>query len=345
VVAPVDAFGVPLVGYRVNVVEWAAGRGTTSSFSREAILDAADELFVARGFFATSVRDIASSAGVTAASIYRLFDSKEAVLHAAVERRAEALRSEFALAEGDGWERLDVLIDRLYHPRSRDPLLAALLRQAVARLEDDPGRMDHLGIEPLLEDVTAFLQREMDEGVFAPRDPRQVVESMVAELLLAAHSGALPSWFAGGLGGDDRAAFLRVSLQALLTPEPSRGASPIRQAAPLRWAETQIASIDLLAAAPDVTTYVENHRSDLIVLGSPGQESVPQFQLHAGSEESVLEVNQVLDAGRYPDSALVWWVSHSEALGARRPIDLLGTADEASLVEAARGRLEVYERY
>ncbi len=49
---------------------------------REAILDAALDLFVERGFFGTAVPDIADHAGVGAGTIYRYFESKEALVNA-----------------------------------------------------------------------------------------------------------------------------------------------------------------------------------------------------------------------------------------------------------------------
>jgi TetR/AcrR family transcriptional regulator, repressor of fatR-cypB operon len=49
---------------------------------REAIMAAALELFVERGFFGTAVPEIADRAGVGAGTIYRYFDSKEALVNA-----------------------------------------------------------------------------------------------------------------------------------------------------------------------------------------------------------------------------------------------------------------------
>jgi AcrR family transcriptional regulator len=48
---------------------------------REQILDAALELFVERGFFGTAVPEIAEKAGVGAGTIYRYFESKEALVN------------------------------------------------------------------------------------------------------------------------------------------------------------------------------------------------------------------------------------------------------------------------
>jgi len=52
------------------------------SDKREAILEAALELFVERGFFGTAVPEIAERAGVGAGTIYRYFESKEALVNA-----------------------------------------------------------------------------------------------------------------------------------------------------------------------------------------------------------------------------------------------------------------------
>src|SRR5437588_11105461 len=49
---------------------------------RETIMAAALELFVERGFFGTAVPEIADRAGVGAGTIYRYFESKEALVNA-----------------------------------------------------------------------------------------------------------------------------------------------------------------------------------------------------------------------------------------------------------------------
>jgi AcrR family transcriptional regulator len=49
---------------------------------REAIIDAALDLFVERGFYGTAVPEIADHAGVGAGTIYRYFESKEALVNA-----------------------------------------------------------------------------------------------------------------------------------------------------------------------------------------------------------------------------------------------------------------------
>lgn len=64
------------------------GRGVVDK--REAIMSSALDLFVERGFFGTAVPEIAERAGVGAGTIYRYFDSKEALVNALY--RQEKLR-------------------------------------------------------------------------------------------------------------------------------------------------------------------------------------------------------------------------------------------------------------
>jgi AcrR family transcriptional regulator len=64
------------------------GRGVADK--REAIMTAALDLFVERGFFGTAVPELAERAGVGAGTIYRYFESKEALVNALY--RQEKLR-------------------------------------------------------------------------------------------------------------------------------------------------------------------------------------------------------------------------------------------------------------
>ena len=70
-----------------------AGRGptgrrpaTVAAHTRDAILDAALRAFAARGFAATSLRDVAAAAGATHGLIRHHFGAKDAVWRAAVDR-------------------------------------------------------------------------------------------------------------------------------------------------------------------------------------------------------------------------------------------------------------------
>jgi TetR/AcrR family transcriptional regulator, repressor of fatR-cypB operon len=67
-----------------------------SGDKREAIMSAALELFVERGFYGTAVPEIADQAGVGAGTIYRYFESKEALVNA-IYREQKLLFGQLAL--------------------------------------------------------------------------------------------------------------------------------------------------------------------------------------------------------------------------------------------------------
>ncbi len=60
--------------------EWSPADSGDDEPGRRRVLDAAATLFVRQGFAATSMRDIATSAGMKAGSVYHHFPSKEALL-------------------------------------------------------------------------------------------------------------------------------------------------------------------------------------------------------------------------------------------------------------------------
>lgn len=60
------------------------------SAKREAILDAAQVLFLSEGYAATSMDAVAASAGVSKATIYAHFEGKEELFAAIMRRRCEA---------------------------------------------------------------------------------------------------------------------------------------------------------------------------------------------------------------------------------------------------------------
>ena len=79
------------------------------------ILEAADELFGARGFDGVSMRDVAAEAGVAKAAVFYYFDGKDALFEAVLERyytaHAEALTGAFATAGDLRAQLIDAYLD------------------------------------------------------------------------------------------------------------------------------------------------------------------------------------------------------------------------------------------
>lgn len=97
----------------------------TEEAKTEAILKAALELFVERGFYGTPVPAIAEHAGVGAGTIYRAFPSKEALVNALYQRWkqtiAQAIVTDFP-ADRPPREQFKIIWERmadfaLSHPR------------------------------------------------------------------------------------------------------------------------------------------------------------------------------------------------------------------------------------
>lgn len=78
--------------------------------SREKIMNAAQKLFARRGFEGISIRDIAQAVGMTTASLYYHFPSKDEIFVAVHGRSLETVQREVMAAIADlkdPWERLE----------------------------------------------------------------------------------------------------------------------------------------------------------------------------------------------------------------------------------------------
>jgi AcrR family transcriptional regulator len=113
-----------------------AGRPKASS--RETLAEAACELFLERGYDATSVADITQRAGVSRSSFFNYFASKSDVLWSGVDERiGAATRSLGQLgraATGESVRDILLLVVRDFAP---DPLALALRNAAVMGLEEE----------------------------------------------------------------------------------------------------------------------------------------------------------------------------------------------------------------
>lgn len=182
---------------------------------REAVLDAAAELFYVHGFHGVSVDDLGHAAGITGPGLYRHFASKDALLMAVLDQVWGALRPALdtasALPASDALEpllaaHLDLVVGQPtalvllaselrhlpgdYRDRARRNhrrYLDAWVRAIVARhpsMDDAVARTTALAVHGLLD--SAALARRVE---LAPPDP--VVERAQLERLAhAAVAGA-----------------------------------------------------------------------------------------------------------------------------------------------------------
>jgi AcrR family transcriptional regulator len=107
---------------------------------RDDILAAAKGVFSRQGFHATTIADVARSAGLSYGSIYWYFDSKEALFHALMESEADALRVHIAAGLGQ--------------PRTSDDPLTPF--KAAVRLTFEFFESDRAAVKLLFRDSLAF---------------------------------------------------------------------------------------------------------------------------------------------------------------------------------------------
>lgn len=89
--------------------------------ARQAIADAARNLFADRGYDGTSMRDIAQRAAVSEALLYRYFSSKAALFHEAVISPYQGFVDEFLAT----WERLE-------QPEGNEEMVGRFVRDLYA---------------------------------------------------------------------------------------------------------------------------------------------------------------------------------------------------------------------
>lgn len=99
------------------------GRVARRQGTRESIMEAATELFAARGVTSTSIDDIAEAAGIAKGSIYYNFESKAGLVEAILARSSELLGA--ALAEAQ-------------KGRSGKDLQASIVRELLILLKAHP---------------------------------------------------------------------------------------------------------------------------------------------------------------------------------------------------------------
>jgi AcrR family transcriptional regulator len=144
-------------------------RGSTSQATRARIARAARACFAARGFAATTNRDIAERAGVTPAAIYPYFESKLALYIATVrEAVADLVAHMRPHIASDASERstattLRDLMLSLLAMHDRDPTLTPFF--AVLRFEVQRSREIAKAIKPDRDELLATIAKVVQAGV------------------------------------------------------------------------------------------------------------------------------------------------------------------------------------
>ncbi len=154
------------------------------------VLDAALDLFLRDGFETTRVEDIAAAAGISKATVYLYFPSKQALLESIIRRSLGAIPDEVGLAvlpfADDPAKALKgalaIFADRLSEPRnSAVPML--ILREALRF----PDLADMYRREVLSKGVgilSGILASGVASGAFRKVDPDLTIRNVIGPIML-----------------------------------------------------------------------------------------------------------------------------------------------------------------
>lgn len=150
----------------------ARTRRSNGAGRRDAIVDAATELFAARGFSGVSVQDIADAAGVHKTTVLYHFDTKDALHDAVLDRalgRITELMRDF-LAGPFSRERLAYLLDQNHAFYAEQPSLARLLQRELLETGGSEAYLKRF-VDPIYVPAVAGFEGAMKAGRIRPIDP------------------------------------------------------------------------------------------------------------------------------------------------------------------------------
>lgn len=170
----------------------AVNRWTRRKHARPGeILDAALDCFVARGFAASKMEDIARAAGVTAGTLYRYFANKEEILKAVIrETFAPTLQEGELLIEhyqGSASELLSTVL-ALWWRQHGATRLSGIPKLMIAEGNNFPelARFHHeVVIAPGERLIGRALQYGMDRGEFRRMPVEMAVRVVIAPIVMA----------------------------------------------------------------------------------------------------------------------------------------------------------------
>ena len=193
---------------------WAASRGGRPSRAQaeklgERILDIATSLFLAHGYGATSIEEIARQARISKRTFYHRFEDKASLFGAVVHRIVERLRPPAGVAVIEGADLPAILrrIAQLILQAALSPQAIALHRLIVGESARFPKLAAVVNQNSATEEgialIAGLLEHEARAGRIALRDPVFAARQFLYMII------ALPQRLAMGLGSPLTAKQLR----------------------------------------------------------------------------------------------------------------------------------------
>lgn len=161
---------------------------------RERIVEAATELFAARGYDGVSIRDLAGACGITSAALYYHFSGKPELLRTVIATYLDevaTLVDAAAALPGGATTRLEKLLrDLASLPRERGAVLRLAMHD-IHRLEPEARAVIAADYERrFVGRIRSLLAEGMDAGELARHDPALVTWLLLGMLYPLSSRGA-----------------------------------------------------------------------------------------------------------------------------------------------------------
>lgn len=197
-----------------------ASNSKRRKYSINAVLDAAQHLFVSQGYHGTKVDQIARRAGLTKAAIYFYFDDKRSLLDALLDRVEERvyrpLCVELTRSEISAVDRLVAFLHRQAESGGTDAEML-LLPVVISKEFSGSGDPGEQRVQALYGRIYAAIEKMLADGQQSGEFAVHAPPSEQASIIVAVHDGMLLEWLRRGRSGQlDPQALVRAFRMTVL---------------------------------------------------------------------------------------------------------------------------------
>lgn len=148
---------------------------------RARILEVAEAHFRRMGFHKTSVADIASELGMSAANVYRFFPSRDAIKESICGRVVSEIADialAIALANAPAAEKLGHLLTAVHHHNKMTLVKERRMHDLIVAAMQDKWAIIEAHIERMLTILEAIIREGVEAGEFTVEDPAEAARAI-----------------------------------------------------------------------------------------------------------------------------------------------------------------------